>query len=174
MSLARLVSRYIRHLPMMISIRSFPPMPAWRHLDSGRHKSFAYYKPAGPVQRFEMRSSVICLFAFASSASCFVPLSNRRYVPSSRDTQLYSGVERNENFAKLAGGYLFPEIGRRRNAYIAENPDMASRIISLGIGDTTQPIPPHILNGLMQGVTKLGKKETYTGGFGGVFPFSYL
>ena len=32
-------------------------------------------------------------------------------------------VVRNENFDKLQGGYLFPEIGRRRNAYLAENPD---------------------------------------------------
>lgn len=74
-----------------------------------------------------------------------------------------AGVERNPNFKKLAGGYLFPEIGRRRNAYLAENPDMASRIISLGIGDTTQPIPENILNGLVTGASKLGTKEGYSG-----------
>lgn len=74
-----------------------------------------------------------------------------------------SGVDRNVNFAKLAGGYLFPEIGRRRTKYIEENPDMASKIISLGIGDTTQPIPPHILNGLVEGAKKLGTKEGYSG-----------
>jgi len=73
------------------------------------------------------------------------------------------GVERNPNFAKLAGGYLFPEIGRRRNAYIEENPEMADKLISLGIGDTTQPIPDHILNGLIKGATKLGTKDGYTG-----------
>jgi len=74
-----------------------------------------------------------------------------------------SGVDRNPNFAKLAGGYLFPEIGRRRNAYLEENPDMASRIISLGIGDTTQPIPENILSGLVNGASKLGTKEGYSG-----------
>ncbi len=67
-------------------------------------------------------------------------------------------VERNVNFSKLLGGYLFPEIGRRRNAYLAANPN-AREIISLGIGDTTQPIPEHILKGLMAGVSKLGSKE---------------
>ena len=41
-------------------------------------------------------------------------------------------------------GYLFPEIGRRRNAFLADNPD--AKIISLGIGDTTLPVPDHILN----------------------------
>ena len=74
-----------------------------------------------------------------------------------------SGVERNPNFAKLAGGYLFPEIGRRRTAYLEEHPEMADRIISLGIGDTTQPIPDHILSGLVEGATKLGTKEGYSG-----------
>lgn len=74
-----------------------------------------------------------------------------------------SGVKRNENFARLAGGYLFPEIGRRRNAYLENNPDMASRVISLGIGDTTQPIPSHILSGLVNGASKLGTKEGYSG-----------
>ena len=72
-------------------------------------------------------------------------------------------VQRNPNFTKLAGGYLFPEIGRRRAAYVADHPDMASRIISLGIGDTTQPIPEHILSGLVEGATKLGNAATYSG-----------
>ena len=40
---------------------------------------------------------------------------------------------------------------------------MADRIISLGIGDTTQPIPDHILNGLVESATKLGTKEGYSG-----------
>lgn len=78
-------------------------------------------------------------------------------------SQLFVGVERNANFAKLAGGYLFPEIGRRRNKYLEENPDMADKIISLGIGDTTQPIPAHILDGLVSGASKLGTKEGYSG-----------
>jgi len=40
---------------------------------------------------------------------------------------------------------------------------MADRIISLGIGDTTMPIPPHILSGLVEGAAKLGTQEGYTG-----------
>jgi len=72
-----------------------------------------------------------------------------------------SGVSRNTNLGKLQAGYLFPEIGRRRNAFLAENPD--AKIISLGIGDTTMPVPPHILSGLDRGVTALGTKEGYTG-----------
>ena len=59
-------------------------------------------------------------------------------------------------------GYLFPEIGRRRNAYLEANPD-AQPIISLGIGDTTMPVPKHILSGLVEGSSKLGTKEGYSG-----------
>ena len=42
-----------------------------------------------------------------------------------------------------------------------ENP--GANIISLGIGDTTQPIPDHILSGLIGSANKLGVKETYSG-----------
>lgn len=101
-----------------------------------------------------------------ASASAFAPSLT---VPTINPTQAstsalaMSGVARNPNFSKLIGGYLFPEIGRRRTAYVAENPDMADKIISLGIGDTTQPIPSHILSGLVESASKLGTKEGYSG-----------
>lgn len=82
-------------------------------------------------------------------------------IASAMKLQMNSKVVRNANFGKLQAGYLFPEIARRRNAYLEKNP--SANIISLGIGDTTQPIPSHILNGLAGGVSKLGKKDTYTG-----------
>ena len=72
-------------------------------------------------------------------------------------------VQRNKHFGKLQGGYLFPEIGRRRSAFIEANPDLADKVISLGIGDTTKPIPPHILSGLVEGASKLGTLEGYSG-----------
>ena len=72
-----------------------------------------------------------------------------------------TSVRRNVNFGKLQAGYLFPEIARRRNAFLESNPD--ADIISLGIGDTTEPIPDHILSGLMKSVNELGVKETYSG-----------
>lgn len=107
-----------------------------------------------------MKLSTASVFlCMASAVNAFAPASNARVSTSLN----MSGVERNPNFAKLAGGYLFPEIARRRNAYLAENPDMADRIISLGIGDTTKPIPEHILSGLVNGASKLGTQEGYSG-----------
>merc|ERR1712087_43354 len=72
-----------------------------------------------------------------------------------------SSVARNVNIGKLQAGYLFPEIGRRRNAFLEKNPD--AQIISLGIGDTTRPIPPHILQGLADGTQGLGTAAGYAG-----------
>ncbi|UCE08723.1 MAG: LL-diaminopimelate aminotransferase, partial [bacterium] len=48
----------------------------------------------------------------------------------------------NENFLKLQAGYLFPEIGRRKRAFQEANPD--AEIISMGIGDVTQPLAPAV------------------------------
>ena len=45
----------------------------------------------------------------------------------------------NENYLKLPGSYLFAEIARRTAAYSAAHPD--KRLIRLGIGDVTQPLP---------------------------------
>ena len=70
-------------------------------------------------------------------------------------------VKRNPNIAKLQAGYLFPEIGRRKKALLEKNPDI--KLISLGIGNTTEPIPHHIIEGFQKEVEALSKKEGYTG-----------
>ncbi len=49
----------------------------------------------------------------------------------------------NTNYQKLAAGYLFPEIGRRVKLFSEQNPD--AKIIRLGIGDVTQPLPSSVI-----------------------------
>ena len=73
-------------------------------------------------------------------------------------------VARNPNMAKLQAGYLFPEINRIKNAHLAANPD--AKIISLGIGDTTEPIPAPIVAGMVSSAEGLGTLEGY-GKYGG-------
>ena len=46
----------------------------------------------------------------------------------------------NEHYLKLAGGYLFPEIARRVAAFSEVNPKQ--KVIRMGIGDVTEPLPP--------------------------------
>jgi hypothetical protein len=67
-----------------------------------------------------------------ASSDAFSPTTFKQ---SRHSTELGAGVKRNPNFAKLVGGYLFPEIGRRRTQYMEENPEMKDRLISLGIGE---------------------------------------
>ena len=70
-------------------------------------------------------------------------------------------VKINENFLKLPGGYLFPEIGRRVRAFSAENPPMP--LIRLGIGDVTQPLAPAVVTAMEKAVEEMGRKETFRG-----------
>ncbi|MCL2880058.1 MAG: LL-diaminopimelate aminotransferase [Treponema sp.] len=70
-------------------------------------------------------------------------------------------INRNPNIANLKAGYLFPEIARRRREYQAAHPD--AKIISLGVGNTTEPILPHISAGLVEGARRLASAEGYSG-----------
>lgn len=70
-------------------------------------------------------------------------------------------VKRNIHLAKLHSSYLFPEIVRRKNAYLAKNPH--ANIISLGIGDTTQPIPDFITRAMSEKTMGLGTHAGYSG-----------
>ena len=70
-------------------------------------------------------------------------------------------TKRNAGIAGLKAGYLFPEITKRKLAFLEKHPN--AKLISLGIGDTTEPIPPTIVEGLVSGAEKLGTREGYVG-----------
>ncbi|MBQ9239484.1 MAG: LL-diaminopimelate aminotransferase [Treponema sp.] len=70
-------------------------------------------------------------------------------------------VKRNTGFASVAAGYLFPEIARRRNAYEHAHPDV--RVISLGIGNTTEPLSPHIAQAMATYAQALSTPAGYSG-----------
>jgi len=69
----------------------------------------------------------------------------------------------NEHFLKLAAGYFFPEIGRRVNAFMAERPDLAGRIIRCGVGDVTEPLPEVAVRALHEGADDLATRERFQG-----------
>ena len=70
----------------------------------------------------------------------------------------------NHNYLKLPGSYLFSTIGKKVRAYKEENPD--KEVISLGIGDVTQPIAPAVIEALHKAVDE----QTTTEGFKGYAP----
>ena len=76
-------------------------------------------------------------------------------------------ISRNPQLAALKAGYLFPEIARRKREFAAAHPEdplkPETRIISLGVGNTTEPILPCTTAGLVEGARKLGTAEGYSG-----------
>lgn len=67
----------------------------------------------------------------------------------------------NEHYSKLKAGYLFPEIGRRVTKFCAENPQ--AKVIRLGIGDVTEPLPPSIIAAFHKAVDELADRKTFRG-----------
>ena len=67
----------------------------------------------------------------------------------------------NENYLKLQGSYLFSTIGKKVAAYKEANPDRD--VISLGIGDVTQPLAPAVIEALHKAVDEMAVAETFHG-----------
>lgn len=67
----------------------------------------------------------------------------------------------NEHFLKLSNNYLFADIAKKVNAYRVSHPK--KRIISLGIGDVTQPLCPAVIQAMHEAVDEMSKKETFHG-----------
>ncbi|MBU7587282.1 MAG: LL-diaminopimelate aminotransferase [Nostoc sp. TH1S01] len=67
----------------------------------------------------------------------------------------------NDNYLKLKAGYLFPEIARRVNAFAEANPD--AKIIRLGIGDVTEPLPEACRTAMIKAVEEMGDRATFKG-----------
>ena len=78
----------------------------------------------------------------------------------------------NENYLKLQAGYLFPEIGRRRRAFQADHPD--AKIISMGIGDVTQPLAPAVTAAMKKAVEEMARAETFKGYDDGGIGYEFL
>jgi LL-diaminopimelate aminotransferase len=75
-------------------------------------------------------------------------------------------IQRNKCIENIRSGYLFLEVAARRREYEAAHPETASaegRLISLGVGNTTEPILPHTDAGLVEGARQLGTVEGYSG-----------
>ncbi|HET7536832.1 MAG TPA: LL-diaminopimelate aminotransferase [Candidatus Didemnitutus sp.] len=67
----------------------------------------------------------------------------------------------NENFTKLKASYLFADIARRVNAFVAANPDKP--VIRLGIGDVTEPLPPVCIEALHAATDEMSRRATFKG-----------
>jgi LL-diaminopimelate aminotransferase len=67
----------------------------------------------------------------------------------------------NDNYLKLKAWYLFPEISRRVKAFSEANP--SAKVIRMGIGDVTEPLPPAVIEAMHKAVDEMGRRETFRG-----------
>lgn len=67
----------------------------------------------------------------------------------------------NENFLKLQDSYLFSTISKKVAEYQKKHPDR--KIIKLGIGDVTLPIPEVVVHAIEIAIEEMGKKDTFKG-----------
>ena len=67
----------------------------------------------------------------------------------------------NEHFLKLASNYLFADIAKKVNAYKIAHPKQ--RVISLGIGDVTQPLCPAVIEAMHKAVDEMAVQASFRG-----------
>jgi len=67
----------------------------------------------------------------------------------------------NDNYLKLKAGYLFPEISRRVNVFAEAHQD--AKIIRLGIGDVTEPLPEACRTAMITAVEDMGIRDKFKG-----------
>jgi LL-diaminopimelate aminotransferase len=67
----------------------------------------------------------------------------------------------NENYAKLQASYLFSEISKRVKTYQVEHPE--KKVIRLGIGDVTEPLPPACIEAMHKAVDEMAARATFRG-----------
>ena len=77
----------------------------------------------------------------------------------------------NDNYLKLKASYLFNDIAKRIRAFTEANP--SAKIIRLGIGDVTRPLPPAVVKALHDAVDDMSKAETFKG-YGPDFGYDFL
>ena len=67
----------------------------------------------------------------------------------------------NDHFLKLPNNYLFADIAKKVNAFKVMHPK--SNVISLGIGDVTQPLVPAVVEAMHRAVDEMGTAEGFRG-----------
>ena len=77
----------------------------------------------------------------------------------------------NENFLKLENNYLFVTIADKVKEYEKKNP--GKKIIKLGIGDITRPIPKTIVEAMIKAVNEMGDNELFRG-YGPELGYNFL
>jgi len=77
----------------------------------------------------------------------------------------------NDHYLELKSSYLFSEIANRVRAFGEAHP--GARLIRLGIGDVTRPLPPSVIRALHDATDEMGRAESFKG-YGPETGYSFL
>lgn len=67
----------------------------------------------------------------------------------------------NEHFLKLPNNYLFADVAKKVNVFKVSHP--TAKVISLGIGDVTQPLCPAVIKAMHKAVDEMGTTDGFKG-----------
>ena len=67
----------------------------------------------------------------------------------------------NEHFLKLPDSYLFSDIAKKINTFKVTHPK--DKVISLGIGDVTRPLPKAVIEAMHKAVDEMAVRDTFRG-----------
>jgi len=67
----------------------------------------------------------------------------------------------NDHYLELKSSYLFSEIAKRISAFSGAHP--GARLIRLGIGDVTRPLPPAVIQALHDATDEMGQTASFKG-----------
>ena len=70
-------------------------------------------------------------------------------------------MNRNTNFDILPDRYLFKEIAIRASLYKEQHPDQ--RLLRMGVGDVSLPLPPAIIEAMHRAVEDLAHADSFRG-----------
>jgi LL-diaminopimelate aminotransferase len=67
----------------------------------------------------------------------------------------------NEHYRNLRAAYLFAEIRRRTQAFLDAHP--GTRLVDLGVGDVTRPLPPAVVRAIHEAADDMAGAQTFKG-----------
>jgi LL-diaminopimelate aminotransferase len=67
----------------------------------------------------------------------------------------------NAAYGNLRASYLFAEIRRRTKVFVDAHPDV--RLIDLGVGDVTRPLPPAVIRAMHDATDDMARADTFKG-----------
>ena len=88
-----------------------------------------------------------------------------------REKSKKKNMKFNEHYMNLSNNYLFADIAKRVKAFKAEHPE--ADVISLGIGDVTQPLVPAVVEALHKAADEMGCAASFRG-YGPEQGYSFL